>query len=121
MSVRHARRDLEERSDNTPLVLSRNGRMSRLAERQAKNTFFQEHRELPRVEQPFEEVGRSKVGHLKARPIEHLLRDPGFLAGIACRRATGRTLRQIDDRGHAGFLRGSRELAVASITPGETG
>ena len=48
--------------------------------------------------------------HRKTGPIENLLRDPRFLAGIAYGCPTGRTLRQIDDPGNTRFLRRLREI-----------
>lgn len=88
---------LQDCGDHTLLVRGRYGRMSPLADRQSENPFFNKERKLKRVEQPFEEVRRAKMGDGETRSIEDLLSDKRLFARIAFRMPIGRSLRQVDD------------------------
>ena len=82
------------------------------------NPLLDEQGELPRVEQPFEEIRRPEMGDREARPIEDLLGDVGVLAGIAPGMAIGRSLGEVDDRGDARFPGGLREIDGRVDEPG---
>jgi hypothetical protein len=94
-------RVLQDCRDHATLVLRPNGGMLPLADGQADDPLLDEQGELPRIEQPLEEIRRAEMGDCEARPIEDLLGDKGVFAGIAFRMAISRSLRQIDDRGDA--------------------
>jgi len=71
---------LSESQERMLMVLRPDRRVSPFADRQAENSFFNKQRELKRVEQPFKEKRRAKMGDCETRPIEYLLGDEGFLA-----------------------------------------
>jgi hypothetical protein len=80
------------------------------ADRQPEKPLSNKERELKRVEQPFKEVGRTKMGDGETGPIEDLFSDKGVPTRIAFRIPIGRSLGQIDDGGHARFPGGLREI-----------
>src|SRR6266550_3448167 len=94
--------------------------MPSLADWHAENALLQIG-QLPRVEEPFKEIGRAEMNDGKTRPVEYLFGDKAIPARVARGVAVCRALRQIDDRRHVRFLRSLREFTVAWIRPGLTG
>ena len=88
------------------------------ADRQAQDALFDEQRQLPGIEQPFEEVGRAQVRDGEPRPVQHLLGDEMVAAGMALRMPVGRALGQVDHMRDPGLLRGLREVDRRVDQPG---
>ena len=100
---------LQEPRDDAALVVCGDRRMPALADRHAQNALLQVG-QLPRVEQPFEEVGRPQVDDVHARPVEDLFGDEGITARITRRPAICGSLRLVEHRPHTCLLRGLGEV-----------
>jgi hypothetical protein len=84
--------------------------MPSLADGQTKNFFLEEKGELPRIEQPFEEVCGAKMSNRQAPPVEDLLGDPSVSTHVSGLGAAGGSLRQIYDRRDACLFCSLREI-----------
>ena len=103
-------RIVQDRRDYPALVGRGRRRMPPVADRQAQDALFHEERQLPGIEQPFQEVGRAQVRDGESRPVQHLLGNEMVPAGMALGMPVGRALGQVDHMRDTGLLRCLREI-----------
>ena len=90
--------------DDAALVVRGDRRMPALPDGHPQDALLHV-RQLPRVEQPLQEVGRPQVHDVHAGPVEDLFGDERVAARIARRPPVRGPLRQVDHRPYARLLR----------------
>jgi hypothetical protein len=99
----------QERRDGAALIIRGDRRMLSLARRDAQDPLLQKG-QLPRIEQPFEEIRRPEMNHGQSRPVENLFGDETVSTGVAGGGAICRPLGEVDGDLDARFLRGLNEV-----------
>ena len=97
------------RGDDAALIIRGDRGMSALADGHAQDTLLQVG-QLPRVEEPFQEVGRPQVYDVQPGPVEDLFGDEGITTRLTRRPPVRGPLGLVEHRRDAGLLRGLGEV-----------